>query len=132
MEPRASTPSRRLDAIRALRNAGIPVIVRAAPIIPGLTDHEIEAILEASANAGARYRGRRARHHASRSSRAEPCLRCDAEIGVVGLVGLPLSEEIDRRHLASPLYEQGHDVAPKEAGRRDPVQQRDAGALPGL
>ncbi len=55
MEPRASTPSRRLDAIRALSNAGIPVIVSVAPIIPGLTDHEIEAILEASANAGARY-----------------------------------------------------------------------------
>jgi len=55
MEPRASTPSRRLDAIRALSDAGIPVIVSVAPIIPGLTDHEIEAILEASANAGARY-----------------------------------------------------------------------------
>jgi DNA repair photolyase len=55
MEPRASTPSRRLDAIRALSSAGIPVIVSVAPIIPGLTDHEIEAILEASADAGARY-----------------------------------------------------------------------------
>jgi DNA repair photolyase len=55
MEPRASTPSRRLDVIRALSDAGIPVIVSVAPIIPGLTDHEIEAILEASANAGARY-----------------------------------------------------------------------------
>ncbi|MGR9426243.1 PA0069 family radical SAM protein [Rhizobium leguminosarum] len=55
MEPRASTPSRRLDAIRDLSRAGIPVIVSVAPIIPGLTDHEIEAILEASAEAGARY-----------------------------------------------------------------------------
>jgi len=55
MEPRASTPARRLDAIRALSSAGIPVIVSVAPIIPGLTDHEIEGILESAAEAGARY-----------------------------------------------------------------------------
>jgi DNA repair photolyase len=55
MEPRASTPSRRLDAIRALSQAGIPVIVSVAPIIPGLTDHEIESIMEKAAEAGARY-----------------------------------------------------------------------------
>jgi DNA repair photolyase len=55
MEPRASTPARRLDGIRALSSAGIPVIVSVAPIIPGLTDHEIEAILEKAADAGARY-----------------------------------------------------------------------------
>lgn len=42
----------------------------------------------------------------------QPCLYCDAEIGVVGLGGLPISEEIDRRHLAAPLYEQGHGVTP--------------------
>jgi DNA repair photolyase len=46
MEPRASTPARRFDAIRALSRAGIPVIVSVAPIIPGLTDHEIESIME--------------------------------------------------------------------------------------
>jgi DNA repair photolyase len=55
MEPRASTPARRLDAIRALSRAGIPVIVSVAPIIPGLTDHEIEGIMERAAEAGARY-----------------------------------------------------------------------------
>jgi DNA repair photolyase len=55
MEPRASTPARRLDAIHTLSNAGIPVIVSVAPIIPGLTDHEIETILEKAAEAGARY-----------------------------------------------------------------------------
>jgi DNA repair photolyase len=55
MEPRASTPARRLDAIRALSSAGIPVIVSVAPIIPGLTDYEIESILEKAADAGARY-----------------------------------------------------------------------------
>lgn len=53
MEPRGSTPERRLDAIRALAAAGIPVGVNVAPVIPGLTDHEIPDILEAAAEAGA-------------------------------------------------------------------------------
>jgi DNA repair photolyase len=55
MEPRASTPQRRIDAIRELSRAGIPVIASVAPIIPGLTDHEIERIVESAAEAGARY-----------------------------------------------------------------------------
>ncbi len=53
MEPRAATPGRRLDAIRRLADAGVPVGVMVAPVIPGLNDPEIEAILEASAQAGA-------------------------------------------------------------------------------
>ncbi len=53
MEPRAATPGRRLDAIRHLAEAGVPVCVNIAPIIPGLTDHEIEPIVEAAAAAGA-------------------------------------------------------------------------------
>jgi DNA repair photolyase len=53
MEPRAAAPRRRLDAIRALSEAGVPTAVMAAPIIPGLNDHEIERILEAAAEAGA-------------------------------------------------------------------------------
>jgi DNA repair photolyase len=57
MEPRAATPSKRLDAIRQLSAAGIPVTVMVAPVIPGLTDHEIEAILEAARDAGARDAG---------------------------------------------------------------------------
>jgi len=57
MEPRAATPRRRLDAIRALTGAGVPVTVMTAPIIPGLNDHEIEALLEAAAGAGARDAG---------------------------------------------------------------------------
>lgn len=57
MEPRASTPKRRLEAMAALSEAGVPVTVMTAPIIPGLTDHEIEALLEASADAGARHAG---------------------------------------------------------------------------
>jgi DNA repair photolyase len=53
MEPRAPTPARRLEAIRELAAAGVPVTVLAAPILPALNDHEIEKILEAAAKAGA-------------------------------------------------------------------------------
>ncbi|MBL9034804.1 MAG: PA0069 family radical SAM protein [Rhodospirillaceae bacterium] len=53
LEPRASTPDNRLDAIRQLSQAGVPVAVSVAPIIPALTDHEIEAIIAAAAGAGA-------------------------------------------------------------------------------
>lgn len=53
MEPRAATPSRRLEAIASLKAAGIPVGVLAAPVIPGVNDAELEKILEASAHAGA-------------------------------------------------------------------------------
>jgi DNA repair photolyase len=54
MEPRASTPTLRLKTVEELAKAGIPVSVNMAPIIPGLTDHEIPALLKAAAAAGAR------------------------------------------------------------------------------
>jgi DNA repair photolyase len=57
MEPRASPPTRRLAAIRALAQAGVPVGVLVAPVIPRLTDHEGPAILAAAAAAGASYAG---------------------------------------------------------------------------
>ena len=57
MEPRASTPSRRLHAIRALTEAGVPAGVLAAPMIPGLNDAELERILGAAHKAGARHAG---------------------------------------------------------------------------
>jgi DNA repair photolyase len=53
LEPRASTPTRRLAAVRELSAAGVPVRVLMAPIIPGLTEHEIPAVLAAAAEAGA-------------------------------------------------------------------------------
>ncbi len=53
LEPRAATPRARLGIIRTLAQAGVPVEVNVAPVIPGLTDHEIPAILEAAAEAGA-------------------------------------------------------------------------------
>lgn len=55
MEPRASSPARRLGAIRVLADAGIPVGVNVAPIVPGLTDHEVPEILEAASDAGASF-----------------------------------------------------------------------------
>jgi len=57
MEPRAATPERRLEAIRALSDAGIPVSVMVAPVIPGLTDHEVERILDSAKAAGAEAAG---------------------------------------------------------------------------
>ena len=57
MEPRTSTPARRLAAIEALAASGIPVGVNVAPIIPGLTDSEVPAILKAAARAGASFAG---------------------------------------------------------------------------
>jgi DNA repair photolyase len=53
MEPRAATPERRLAALRALTQAGVPTMVMFAPVIPGLNDHELEAVLRKSAEAGA-------------------------------------------------------------------------------
>ncbi|MCD2180696.1 PA0069 family radical SAM protein [Rhizobium sp. GN54] len=53
MEPRAATPPRRLEAMRALSEAGVPVSIMVAPIIPGLNDHEIEKILDSGKAAGA-------------------------------------------------------------------------------
>ena len=57
MEPRTAPPSARLAAIRELAQAGIPAGVNVAPVIPGLTDHELPAILQAAADAGATAAG---------------------------------------------------------------------------
>jgi len=53
LEPRAATPRRRLEAIRALAQAGISTGVLVSPLIPGLTDQDLERVLEAAARAGA-------------------------------------------------------------------------------
>lgn len=53
MEPRVPTPARRLATIRRLSDAGVPVRVMASPLIPGLSDHEVEALLAAGQEAGA-------------------------------------------------------------------------------
>ena len=57
LEPRCSAPTRRLQTIQRLADAGIPVGVLVAPVIPFLTDHEIEPVLEAAAEAGATSAG---------------------------------------------------------------------------
>ncbi len=57
MEPQTASPRARLETVRRLNEAGVPTGVMVAPVIPVLTDHEMEAILEASAAAGARWAG---------------------------------------------------------------------------
>jgi DNA repair photolyase len=57
MEPRAPTPSRRLDALRQLAEAGVPTTVMVAPVIPAINDAEIERILDAAAACGVRGAG---------------------------------------------------------------------------
>ncbi|MES1945041.1 radical SAM domain-containing protein [Salinisphaera sp. PC39] len=57
LEPRTAGPAARLRTIRALADAGVPTAVMAAPVIPAITDHELEAILAAAAEAGARGAG---------------------------------------------------------------------------
>ena len=54
LEPRAPSPPRRLEAVRKLSEAGIYVHVNIAPVVPGITDHEIEAIVAAAADCGAK------------------------------------------------------------------------------
>ena len=57
MEPRASTPPKRLEAIRQLNAAGVPAAVMFAPVIPALNDDEMESVLEAAAERGAKSAG---------------------------------------------------------------------------
>ncbi len=52
MEPRASTPEKRLEALRLLTEAGVPTVVMAAPMIPAINDMELERILDAAAAQG--------------------------------------------------------------------------------
>lgn len=55
MEPRAPAPRRRLQMIERLARAGIPVRIQVSPLIPALTDHELEAVMQAGRDAGAAY-----------------------------------------------------------------------------
>ncbi len=57
LEPRASSPRRRLEAVSRLAEAGVPVGVLVAPIVPAINDHEIPAVLDAAAAAGASFAG---------------------------------------------------------------------------
>jgi len=57
LEPRAASPRRRLEAIRSLADAGVPVGILVSPLIPGLTDSDLERVLEAAAQAGASRAG---------------------------------------------------------------------------
>jgi DNA repair photolyase len=57
LEPRTSIPTARLRTIRQLHESGVPVSVLLAPVIPGLTDHDMATVLEAAAEAGATSAG---------------------------------------------------------------------------
>jgi DNA repair photolyase len=57
MEPRTSSPRQRLAAIKILADAGVPVGVNVAPVIPGLTDHEMLSIIQSAVAAGAKFAG---------------------------------------------------------------------------
>jgi len=57
MEPRAASPLRRVETMRDLARAGVPVVAMTAPMIPALNDHELEALLETAAEAGATAAG---------------------------------------------------------------------------
>lgn len=57
MEPRASTPAKRLEALKRLSDAGVPTAVMVAPVIPAINDSEIEALLEAAAGIGVKEAG---------------------------------------------------------------------------
>ena len=121
MEPRAATPTRRLEAIRQLSEAGIPASVMVAPIIPGLNDQEIERILDSARAAGAQ-RGRLCA--AAPAARGQPDLQ--------GLAAAPLSRPLPPCDVADPLdarrqglrcgMGQAHDAAPA------PMPGRSAGA----
>ena len=92
MEPRAATPTKRLEAIRPLSEAGIPTSVMVAPIIPGLNDHGDRA----HPRCGARRRRARGRlRHPAPAARGQPDLQ--------GLAAAPLSRPLPARDVAGAL-----------------------------
>jgi DNA repair photolyase len=98
LEPRAAIPAKRLDAIRQLAAAGIPVTVMAAPVIPFLTDHELERILEAARTAGA-------------CSAAYVLLRLPGEVKDLFVEWLEAHAPGKARHVLSVLAQSRHGKA---------------------
>jgi DNA repair photolyase len=92
LEPRASSPAARLRAIRTLSDAGVPVGVMVAPVIPVLTDSELERILEAAAAAGARTAG-------------YVVLRLPYELNALFREWLELHEPLKAKHVFARLNE---------------------------
>jgi len=88
LEPRAASPSARLAAVRKLSEAGVPVTVMVAPVIPVLTDHETENILAAAADAGAR-------------TAAYVMLRLPGEVADLFREWLELHEPLKAKHVMS-------------------------------
>ena len=109
MEPRASTPARRLQALDMLSAAGVPTAVMFAPVIPALNDQEMENVLQAAANAGALEAGepgeihgalglaRALQHTARRRAEREDVAWADDVLGLGDRVGVRVGEDIDDR-----------------------------------
>src|SRR5215469_6796827 len=141
MEPRAGTPARRLQAIFGLKQAGVPAGVMFAPAIPALNDHEMEAVLGAAAEAGARSAGYvllrlpleikdlfrewleatqpdRARHVMSLIRQMRGGKDYDAQWHTRMKVIVPYAEMIARRfHLAVKRLRLNHDSRPLLLGK---------------
>jgi DNA repair photolyase len=92
LEPRAASPAARLAAIKKLTDSGVPVGVMVAPVIPALTDHELEKILAAAATAGA-------------GSAAYVMLRLPHEVAGLFREWLTLNEPLKAAHVMSRLKE---------------------------
>lgn len=128
MEPRAAAPAARLETVRQLREAGVPTTVLVAPIVPGLTDRETPAILEAAAEAGAQsasfvllrlphqvkelFLDWLKRHYPQRADHVESLIRqtrggalYDARFGVRKRGQGPIAEQINQQfHLFARRY----------------------------
>jgi DNA repair photolyase len=92
LEPRAASPAARFAAVRRLSEVGVPVGVMVAPVIPALTDHEAERILEAAAEAGAR-------------SASYVMLRLPHEVATLFTQWLEAHEPLRARHVLSGIRE---------------------------
>jgi len=106
LEPRAASPAARLAIIRRLADAGVPVGVLVAPVIPVLNDHEMERILEAAADAGA-------------SSASYILLRLPHEVKTLFRQWLDDHEPLKSAHVMSRIHELrgGHDNDPRFGSR---------------
>ena len=116
MEPRAATPPRRLEAIKALSAAGVPVAVMVAPIIPAINDSEIERILAAARDAGA-TRGR--------LRAAAPAAGAEGAVPRVAADRVPRARGARHQHPALHARRQGlHARMGRAAARQGPYAEQ--------
>ena len=129
VEPRAPHPERRLTAVRRLADAGVPVFVSIAPVIPAITDHEIEHIVERAAESGARgvnFLPVRLPHEVAPLFRAWLDAHFPDRAGKV----MAIIQSTPRRPRQRPRFLHADEGA-RAVGRLDPdaVPDRDAGSM---